>query len=126
MPLKPTVEIFYEDNINYIIHECLTYPQCNIMIVVKNEKIKDLAPLFFQNIDPKVLARRPLISNFRAEANFTNHAHLTIIGNNGQSRGYKASKIYCSPDTSVETYFYALIPQLLDYQKFVENNIDIK
>ena len=122
MPLKPTVEIFYEDNINYIIHECLTYPQCEIIIAVKNEKIKDLAQIFFKNIDPKVLAQRPRISTFRAEAIFTNQARLIIIGNNGQSRGYKASKIYCSPDTSVETYFYILKPQLLDYQNFLENN----
>ena len=120
--LEPKVVIFYEDNIDKIIQECLTYPYCKIMVAVPGFKIKDIALNFLEHIDEKTLTRRFRISTTYATANFTNGAELCIVGNNAQSRGHKVSKIYCSPDTSIEVYFEVLWPQIL-YYKYILRNI---
>jgi hypothetical protein len=86
------------------------------MVAVPGFKIKDTALIFLEHIDEKTLTRHFRISTTYAIANFTNGAELCIIGNNKQSRGHKVSKIYCSPDTSIEAYFYIFEPQLLDYK----------
>lgn len=118
--LEPQVVIFHEDDIDRIIHECLMHPYCKIMIAVPGFKIKDTALNFLEHIDEKTLTRRFRISTTYATANFTNGAELYIVGNNKQSRGHKVSKIYCSPDTSIEAYFYIFEPQLLDYKYILE------
>ena len=118
--LKPQVVIFHEDDIDRIIQECLIYPHCKIMVAVPGFKIKDTALIFLEHIDEKTLTRRFRISTTYAAANFTNGSELCIVGNNKQSRGHKVQKIYCSPDTSIEVYFYIFKPQLLDYKYILE------
>lgn len=119
--LKPQVVIFHEDDIDRIIQECLIYSHCKIMVAVPGFKIKDTALIFLEHIDEKTLTRRFRISTTYAAANFTNGSELCIVGNNKQSRGHKASKIYCSPDTSIEVYFEILWPQILDYEYILQN-----
>lgn len=119
--LKPNIVIFHGDDIDKIIQECLTYPYCKIMVAVPGFKIKDIALNFLEHINKKTLTRRFRISATYAIANFTNGAELCIVGNNAQSRGHKVSKIYCSPDTSVEVYFEILWPQILNYEYILQN-----
>lgn len=119
--LEPKVVIFHEDDIDRIIHECLMHPYCKIMVAVPGFKIKNTALNFLEHIDERTLARRFRISTTYATANFTNGAELCIVGNNAQSRGHKASKIYCSSDTSIEVYFEILWPQILDYEYILQN-----
>jgi hypothetical protein len=119
--LKPQVVIFHEDDIDKIIQECLTYPYCKILIAVPPSDIKDTALKFLEHIDSKTLARRFRMSINCAIANFTNGAELNIISNKAQSRGHRASKIYCSPDTSIEVYLEILWPQILDYERILRN-----
>jgi hypothetical protein len=114
--LEPQVVIFHEDDIDKIIQECLVYPYCKIMVAVKPSDIKDTALKFLEHIDSKTLARKFKMSVNCAIANFTNEAELRIISNNVQSRGQRASKIYCSPDTTIETYFYIFMPAIFDYK----------
>lgn len=117
--LKPQVVIFHEDDIDKIIQECLIHPFCKILIAVRPSDIKDTALKFLERIDSKTLARQFRMSMNCAIANFTNGAELNIISNSVQSRGHKASKIYCSSDTSIEVYFEILRPQLLDYERIL-------
>ena len=119
--LEPKVVIFHEDDIDKIIQECLIYPYCKIIVAVPVSKIKDITLIFSEHIDEKTLVNRFRISTTCAIANFTNGAELRIIGNNVQSRGQRASKIYCSPDTSVEVYFEILWPQILNYEHILRN-----
>ena len=119
--LKPQVVIFHEDDIDKIIQECLTHPYCKIMVAVKASKIKDTALNFLNQINPVILARKARIHTCYTRIDFTNGAELLIIGNNTQSRGQRASKIYCSPDTSIEVYFEVLWPRILDYEYVLRN-----
>lgn len=119
--LEPQVVIFHEDDIDRIIQECLIYPYCKIIVAVPVSKIKDIALTFSEHIDEKTLVHRFRISTTCAIANFTNGAELRIIGNNAQSRGHKASKIYCSPDTTIEAYFYVFMPAIFDYKYFLRS-----
>lgn len=119
--LEPRVVIFHEDDIDRIIHECLVYPYCKIMVAVRPSKIKDTALNFLDHINPTTLARQLRLHDCYARADFTNGAELLIIGNSTQSRGQRASKIYCSPDTTMEAYFYAFMPAILDYKYFLRS-----
>lgn len=119
--LEPKVVIFYEDDIDKIIQECLTYPYCKIIVAVKTSNIKNIALTFSEHIDEKTLVHRFRISTTCAIANFTNGAELRIIGNNAQLCGQRVSKIYCSPDTTIEAYFYTFLPQLFDYKYILRN-----
>lgn len=123
--LKPQVVIFHEDDIDRIIHECLVYPHCKIMVAVRNNKIKDITSMFFGHIGQKVLARPIKISDNHVQIIFTNGANLSIVGNTDPLCGCRVSKIYCSPDTTIEAYFYTFLPQLFNY-KYISRNIKAK
>lgn len=118
--LKPEIKIFHEEDIERIIQECLTYSCCRIMIAVKSDKIKNIASIFFEHIDPKVLTQPIKISSNRAQIVFTNGAILLIVKNTENFCGCRISKIYCSPDTTIEAYFYTFMPQLFDYKYILE------
>lgn len=55
--LEPQVVIFHEDDIDRIIHECLTHPSCKIMVAVKPSKINNTALIFLDHINPTTLSR---------------------------------------------------------------------
>jgi len=118
--LEPKVVIFYEDDIDRIIQECLTHPYCKIMVAVRNDKIKDVTSMFFEHIDQKVLAQSIKINHNRTQIIFTNGADLSIVRNTDPLCGCRVSKIYCSPDTTIEAYFYIFLPQLFDYRYILE------
>ena len=119
--LEPQVVIFHKDDIDRIIHECLTHSYCKIMVAVRNTRIKDTASMFFEHIDPKVLARPIKINHNYTQIIFTNGADLSIVKNTDPLCGCRVSKIYCSPDTTIEAYFYTFLPQLFDYKYILQN-----
>lgn len=120
--LEPQAVIFHEDDIDRIIYECLTHSYCKIMVAVRNDRIKDTASMFFERINQKVLARPIKINHNSAQIIFTNGACLSIVKNTDPLCGCRVSnKIYCSPDTTIEAYFYTFLPQLFDYKYILQN-----